>query len=145
EKKLPFNAAYSSIAFSPAKDKIVVSNRDKTARLWSLAGDSLAIFKSNDDVQSVLAVAFSPDGKRVVTGSEDYRVRLWDIDGHFLVAFGGHNECVIGVNFSPDGTKIVSASEDMTARLWNNMPLEDFLKNNLVDNLTDAQKKRYDI
>ncbi len=141
-----FTSDSTCIAFSPDATKVLVSsNRDSIARIWSLTENKGLLATLQGHRKAVLSAVFSPDGTKVVTGSEDYLARVWDLEGRLLMELKGHKECIVALAFSSDGMKILTGSEDHTARLWNYLPVEDFLKTNLVDPLSEEQKRVFGI
>ncbi|MBN3884482.1 MAG: AAA-like domain-containing protein [Nostoc sp. JL34] len=67
----------TSVSFSPDGQRILTASRDATARIWNLAGQQLAEFKSPDESNRfLLDASFSPDGQRImVVGA--YKVFIW--------------------------------------------------------------------
>src|SRR6266498_2050986 len=127
----------TSVAFSQGvKTKtILIGYRDGTTRLWNMDGNPLRDFKGQTEYIS--SVSFSPDGKKIFAGSS-----LWDINGPLISNFPG----VTVSAFSRDGTRILTGSNDGIARLWNSViTLEEFLKSNEIDALTEQQKKEFGI
>jgi WD40 repeat protein len=54
-----------------------------------------------------------------------------------------HNSPVLSVTFSLDGSSILTGSCNGIIRLWKIMTVEDFLKKELCQPLTEEQKKEY--
>ncbi|MCC5896715.1 MAG: CHAT domain-containing protein [Phormidium sp. BM_Day4_Bin.17] len=105
------------VAFSPDGQHILTASRDRTARLWNLQGNLLAILQGHTG--AVSGVVFSPDSLQILTTSRsDNTVQLWDRQGNLVVMLQGHEGEVKSAVFSPDGQQILTASEDKTARLW---------------------------
>ena len=111
---LPHAAQVSSAVFSPDGKKIITASWDKTAKLWTVAGDSIAVFKH---IFPVTSVAFSPDGKSLLISSLDNTAKIRTLEGDSLAVFQHRNKVNSAV-FSPDGKKILTASSDSTAKLW---------------------------
>ena len=109
--------AVSSVAFSSDGKYVVSASRDKTVRLWDVAGGQ-EVKKMEGHTDAVTSVAFSSDGKYVVSASWDKTVRLWDVAGGQEVKMEGHTADVSSVAFSSDCNYVVSASVDKTVRLW---------------------------
>lgn len=107
----------TSIAFSPAGDKLVSGGMDG-AKLWNLE-DNQAINLTGSI--SVSAVAFSKDGTIIATGSYDKTIKLWDLQGKPINSFsGGHSDGVTAVAFSPtDNQRLISGAMNGTIKLWN--------------------------
>ncbi|MCU0644028.1 MAG: CHAT domain-containing protein [bacterium] len=107
-------AQVSAAAFSPDGKKVLTGSWDKTAKLWTVAGDSIVVFKHNFPVTSV---SFSPDGKKILTSSLDNQAKIWTLDGDSLAVFR-HQKKINSAVFSPDGRMVLTASSDSTAKLW---------------------------
>ena len=125
-----------SVCFSPDGQRFATSSYDKTARLWSLKGNLLTVFKGHKN--EVYSVIFSPNGQYLATASLDNTARLWNLDGQLLTNFIGHNHWVRSIDFSPDGQWFVTGSLDGTARLWD-------LQGNLVMVFNHDQEGVYSI
>ena len=68
--------AITSIAFSPAEDRLASGSLDGTVRVWDTSrGTQLLTLRGHES--NVLAVAFSPDGSQIASASQDKTVRLW--------------------------------------------------------------------
>ncbi|NEO88929.1 MAG: hypothetical protein F6K56_01055, partial [Moorea sp. SIO3G5] len=67
-----------SVAFSPNEQKLATASYDKTARIWDLQGNPLALLTGHQN--SVNSVAFSPDGHKLATASGDGTVRIWKVE-----------------------------------------------------------------
>lgn len=68
------------IAFSPDNRHLATASSDSTARIWDLAGNTLAILHHHRPDAGLADVSFSADGLRVVTTAFDGAVRLWRWD-----------------------------------------------------------------
>ncbi|MBK1648240.1 AAA family ATPase [Rhabdochromatium marinum] len=117
-----------SVAFSPDGTRILTASLDKTARLWTSAGQPLAVLRGHQD--RIYSASFSPgDGRWLLTASRDGSLRVWrspsadeppgvvrslrdflplqaDLGG---AAFAG---------FSPSGRYVAGAYWDNAALLW---------------------------
>jgi WD40 repeat protein len=113
------SGAVLDIAFSRDGSRIASAgdNADKTARIWSVQGRQLHVFRHRGPV---LRVAFSPDGRLLATASGDEMARLWQVaSGKLRRTLRGHTQSVNDVDFRRDGRVLVTASEDGDARTWN--------------------------
>lgn len=100
-------------------ERIALSgSRDRTARIWTLAGfRPAAILRGHDD--DVTAVALSRDARLAATGSADRTVRIWDTaSGRELAVYKGAQGTVLSVEFSQDGHYLLAVSSDGMARRW---------------------------
>lgn len=97
--------------------RIVTCGFDRTARLWHVTGEPIAVLQGHDGA-SVNAARFSRDTNHIVTACDDGTARIWDGSGQCLAILRGHEGPVLSAIFSPDGAQILTASRDQTARLW---------------------------
>ncbi len=95
--------AITSLAFSPAGDRLATAGRDRMVRLWETAtGRQALIFRGH--MRGVSSLAFSPDGRWIASGGADRTVTLWNASsGSEVRSFAGHSGAVWGLAFSPDG------------------------------------------
>ncbi|XP_061605673.1 transducin beta-like protein 3 [Phyllopteryx taeniolatus] len=111
----------NSVAVSP-NDKLLASgSQDRTAKLWSLAGegtvDLLGVFRGHR--RSVWAVCFSPVDQVLATSSADGAAKLWSLqDFSCLKTFEGHDASVLKVIFVSRGTQLLSSGSDGLVKLW---------------------------
>ncbi len=104
-------------AVSPDGARVVTVADDRTARVWTAAGEPVATLRGHEG--SLYAAAFSPDGASVVTASWDRTARVWRADGGPATAvLVGHAKIVRSAEFSADGLRIVTGSDDATAKIW---------------------------
>lgn len=133
-----------SVAFSPGGDSILTGSFDGACQLWDSIGHAMPKFIGHSS--RVQSVAFSPDGKTILTGSDDRTARLWDLKRNTYRVFKGHINDVISVAYSADGKKIITGSLDGTTLLWDiPMPLDEFLKSDMIEPLSSEQKGKYRI
>ncbi|XP_061702886.1 transducin beta-like protein 3 [Syngnathoides biaculeatus] len=111
----------NSVAVSP-NDKLLASgSQDRTAKLWSLAGEGtpepLGVFRGHR--RSVWAVCFSPVDQVLATSSADGAAKLWNLqDFSCLKTFEGHDASVLKVTFVSRGTQLLSSGSDGLVKLW---------------------------
>ncbi|MEO6328933.1 MAG: WD40 repeat domain-containing protein [Ginsengibacter sp.] len=146
-----------SVVFSPDGKKILTGSMDNTAKLWNIDGTFIKEF--NGLAGGVLSVAFSQDGEKILTGFETSSAKLWSIDGTELRNFKADGRGIVFVTFLPNENYIVTASMDGTVRSWNingsfdstsgkwqnKMSLKEFLQSDMIDPLTEIQKKQFGI
>lgn len=108
----------------PGQEKpYVLTGGGGTARLWSLDGREIQVFKGSFG-SSISALAFSPNGNHIATGYSDGTASLWNLQGALLRTFGeegrrGTNDNRINtVAFSPDGRMLLTESYKERCKLW---------------------------
>jgi WD40 repeat protein len=107
----------TSVAFSPDGRLIATTSGDRTARLWTAAGEPVAELPGHRE--GLTSVVFNPAGTLVATTSFDGTARLWDVpSGRLVHVLRGHAWSVLSGAFSPDGKEFVTTSMDSTARVW---------------------------
>lgn len=108
----------SSVAYSPAGDRLATGSADKVARIFDpQSGRELTAYQGHDD--AISAVQFHPDGQLLATGSYDHSAAVWDTaKGKLLHRLTGHKGAIMAVAFSPDKTTLATASLDQTVKLW---------------------------
>uniref|UniRef100_A0A672Z224 U3 small nucleolar RNA-associated protein 13 C-terminal domain-containing protein n=1 Tax=Sphaeramia orbicularis TaxID=375764 RepID=A0A672Z224_9TELE len=111
----------NSVAVSP-NDKLLASgSQDRTAKLWSLAGEGslslLGVFRGHR--RGVWAVCFSPVDQVLATSSADGTTKLWGLqDFSCLKTFEGHDASVLKVIFVSRGTQLLTSGSDGLVKLW---------------------------
>jgi WD40 repeat protein len=108
------------LAFTPDGKRLLSCGRDKTAKLWDLAGrESVLTFP--DHQNPVYGVTVKPDGKVGISVGEDNQVRFWNAtgDGKQIRALGGHGGTIFRVLYHPKQPWVVTCSADQTVRVWN--------------------------
>ncbi|XP_068606297.1 transducin beta-like protein 3 [Brachionichthys hirsutus] len=111
----------NSVAVSP-NDKLLASGcQDRTAKLWSLAGEGsvglLGVFRGHR--RGVWAVCFSPVDQVLATSSADGTAKLWGLqDFSCLKTFEGHDASVLKVLFVSRGTQLLTSGSDGLVKLW---------------------------
>jgi WD40 repeat protein len=56
----------------------VTSASDGIARVWSLNGDLMNVYKANDNEQMLLASKWNKDGTYIASGGMQPNVKIWD-------------------------------------------------------------------
>uniref|UniRef100_A0A7N6B2A9 U3 small nucleolar RNA-associated protein 13 C-terminal domain-containing protein n=1 Tax=Anabas testudineus TaxID=64144 RepID=A0A7N6B2A9_ANATE len=111
----------NSVAVSP-NDKLLASgSQDRTAKLWSLAGEGnlglLGVFRGHR--RGIWAVCFSPVDQVLATSSADGTTKLWSLqDFSCLKTFEGHDASVLKVIFVSRGTQLLTSGSDGLVKLW---------------------------
>ncbi len=109
----------TSVALSPANERIVTGSRDGTALVWDLTSDR-PVASLRGHRHWVTAVALSADETHVATASADGTASVWrSTDGHKLRQLDGHTGWVEAVVWSETGAELFTAGRDGTARRWN--------------------------
>ena len=105
---------------SPNEDRIVIANRDKTARVFDAKTfEELGVLRGHND--GLASARFSPDGKLIVTACDDGSIGLWDANNYknlcFLNEQNKHN--VWRTVFSPtDSNLMASSASNGEILLW---------------------------
>lgn len=105
-----------ALAKGNSANVIVSGSWDKSAKIWTSVGSSLASITLVGHEAAVWAVALLTSGK-YVTGSADKSIFVWNEKGEKLVVLKGHKDCVRGLCALPGGG-FLSCSNDATIRQW---------------------------
>jgi WD40 repeat protein len=136
----------NGVVFSPDGKSIATASYDGTARLWTLTGRELMVFRGHQG--QVSGVSFNPNGRSIATVGYDGTTRLWLLTGQELVQFSsvtGEPVALARVSFSPDGQQLASVGENGTVELRQIKSLSlnqllaqgcEWLKNYLANNST---------
>uniref|UniRef100_A0A8C3ANH6 Transducin beta like 3 n=1 Tax=Cyclopterus lumpus TaxID=8103 RepID=A0A8C3ANH6_CYCLU len=111
----------NSVAVSPNDKLLATGSQDRTAKLWSLAGEvevgMLGVFRGHR--RGVWAVCFSPVDQVLASSSADGVTKLWSLqDFSCLKTFEGHDASVLKVVFVSRGTQLLTSGSDGLVKLW---------------------------
>ncbi len=108
----------TSLAFSPAGDRLLTGATDAMARLWDF--DSERLISQFAHRAPITAVAYDIDGTRVAAGDNGGEIAVWNLDGERVATLRGHRSTVRSLEFiEVDGrTRLLSASTDGRIRTW---------------------------
>ena len=108
-------AAVTSIDFSPDGTRIVSGSRDRTIRIWDIAGGS-EIYKSF--LPAPRCLALNPAGQKIACGGSAIgSVTVWHMtSGRETLTFDTSTIRVGAMAFSPDGKRIAIAVLDVRDR-----------------------------
>ncbi|TWW69934.1 transducin beta-like protein 3 [Takifugu flavidus] len=111
----------NSVAVSPNDKLLASASQDRTAKLWSLAGEGnlglLGVFRGHR--RGVWTVCFSPVDQVLATSSADGTTKLWGLqDFSCLKTFEGHDASVLKVIFVSRGTQLLTSGSDGLVKLW---------------------------
>lgn len=109
-------ASGGSIVLSPDGKTIAVGDKDGNARIWSMDGKLLLIFKGHRD--AVTSIAYSPDNRVIFTGSLDKTVKIWELSGRLLHSLR-LQDGVTGIAVSPDGKTLLVRTIKNEITRWN--------------------------
>lgn len=110
--------AVCSAALTADGAQIVSASRDRTVRVWDLAGAKppRALYGHTSEVR---CVAVSSAAKRIISGGSDRTVRVWDLPtGRLLSTLSDHADAVKAVATSDDGQLALSIGNDRRLVLW---------------------------
>lgn len=116
------------VNLSPDGRLILTLNQDKTAKIWSNAGQLISSLDGFSDMaaarldqfKNIIAAEFSPDSSRVaIIAEEEKTARIYEpLSGKLLFTLEGHLEKLLWIVFSPDGSRIATTSLDKTVKIW---------------------------
>uniref|UniRef100_H3BWL6 Transducin beta like 3 n=1 Tax=Tetraodon nigroviridis TaxID=99883 RepID=H3BWL6_TETNG len=111
----------NSVTVSPNDKLLASASQDRTAKLWSLAGEGslglLGVCRGHR--RGVWAVCFSPVDQVLATSSADGTTKLWSLqDFSCLKTFEGHDASVLKVIFVSRGTQLLTSGSDGLVKLW---------------------------
>jgi WD40 repeat protein/serine/threonine protein kinase len=106
----------ADVALSPDETTVATASNDRTARLWSIAGEPRGVLAGHR--ANVTRARFTPTGDRIVTTSADNTARLWSASGMLLGELTGHTDMIFMAAIRPDGGTLATASWDRTAMVW---------------------------
>ncbi|HEY0986544.1 MAG TPA: serine/threonine-protein kinase [Kofleriaceae bacterium] len=106
--------------FDHASQRVLTVSSDRTAELWSLQGERIAMFPGSGRRALVTPFqpAFSPDDSRIAVARSDKVAAIWDVAsrrelGSVTIAGG-----VSSVRFDATGTQFLTSGSDRVVRLW---------------------------
>ncbi|CAG11456.1 unnamed protein product, partial [Tetraodon nigroviridis] len=106
----------NSVTVSPNDKLLASASQDRTAKLWSLAGEGslglLGVCRGHR--RGVWAVCFSPVDQVLATSSADGTTKLWSLqDFSCLKTFEGHDASVLKVIFVSRGTQLLTSQSQL--------------------------------
>jgi WD40 repeat protein len=119
----------TAVLFTPDGKRLISASRDKTVRVWDVAGgELLRVLRpavGPGPIGSLSAAALAPDGKTLLVcargaGENAYPIYAINLETERIErVFDGHEKVVTRLAFSGDGKRLASGSEDATVRIWN--------------------------
>ncbi|MEP7108608.1 MAG: hypothetical protein ABI760_11510 [Ferruginibacter sp.] len=136
----------TSAAFSPGGERMLIGIHDKWGHDTRFR---MNIYTKN--ISMITAVpgngrvaALSVDKKKVITSSGLFSIEDSISEAYYVSYYDFSNAIVLA--FSTDGTKIISGYKDGSIRIWEAaLTLEEYLRSDKVEALTEEQKKRFGI
>eukprot|EP00043_Microstomoeca_roanoka_P022109 m.256037 g.256037 ORF g.256037 m.256037 type:complete len:485 (+) comp20760_c0_seq1:149-1603(+) len=105
------------VKFSPDGRWILSCSFDKSARLWTKAGEFVATLRGH--VGPVFRCAWAPDSRMFITASEDSTLKLWNLKKEkILKDLPGHEGSVFAVDWAPTGSIVASGGADKMLKIW---------------------------
>ena len=108
--------AVISVSFSPDRQTLASSSRDKTIKLWTADGQLIKSLSGHE--AEIYRVIFSPNGQTLASASADKTIKIWSKEGDLLRTIPAHDLEVYDVSFHPTLPIIASASADKKIKLW---------------------------
>jgi WD40 repeat protein len=107
----------TALAIDRAGAWVVTGSRDRTVRLWPLAGGAPVTLGHHDD--EVRAVVVSLDGRYIASGGADGVIRLWHPDGTpFAAPLDGPGDAVLALDVCPITGRRLAAGCGDGLYLW---------------------------
>jgi len=112
-------------AFSPDGKHILLTDFDKTLRLWDIVTGQMIKTFGNENIADAPSVVFNPDGNFVLSGGQDVPLQLWEVSTGKLVRNFGKDSETCSIGLTPDGRfafslrSAIGSSEDEGAiKVW---------------------------
>jgi WD40 repeat protein len=131
------------VAFSPDGKFVTTAGSNHTITLWNLKGERIREFKGH--VSQINDMCFSPNGDYLYSCSADNTAKVWNMKGEIMKEIKQPGN-ITSIAVSADSKMFLSGSMNYSVKLWNSpILLSDFLNGEALSELTDAQKKYYNI